>query len=128
MTATLHSYGKIPDLNEAVELSVIVATLTGCDLKQLDDPEAIAALLSECVNASGMTLIHQYVHKFQPCGVTGAAVLAESHVAIHTWPHQGMLFVDIATCSSMYCAKAAFECICKLVPHTDIRIKDLSLA
>jgi S-adenosylmethionine decarboxylase len=37
-------------------------------------------------------------HRFQPHGVTGLALLAESHISIHTWPESGYAAVDVFTC------------------------------
>ncbi len=108
-----------------MQLSVIVATLEGCPFTALDDAELIDKVLGEAVKAGGFTLLHRYVHRFHPQGVTGAAVLSESHVAIHTWPEHGVLFIDIATCSGERPTEAAFERICALIPHATVRRHDV---
>jgi S-adenosylmethionine decarboxylase len=108
-----------------MNLSIIVATLEGCPFDVIDDPELIEQLLHEAIAAGGFTLLHSHVHRFQPQGVTGAAVLSESHLAVHSWPEEGVLFVDLATCSGDEATRAAFERICALVPHTGVRRRDL---
>ena len=108
-----------------MHLSIIVATLEGCPFELLDDPEAIAQALHESVQAGGFTMLHDYVHQFAPQGVTGAAVLGESHVALHTWPEHGVLFVDIATCSGGEATERAFRRICELFPHESINRQDI---
>jgi S-adenosylmethionine decarboxylase len=100
-----------------VQLHVIVATLEGCSFSELDDPRFIERLLTEAVAAGGFTMLHSYVHEFEPQGVTGAAVLSESHIAVHTWPEHGLLFVDIATCSGEAATEAAFARMAELVRH-----------
>ena len=108
-----------------MNLSVIVATLEGCPFDLLDDPTFVEHLLSEAVRAGGFTLLHHHVHRFSPQGVTGAAVLSESHVAVHSWPEHGLLFVDLATCSGEAATHAAFARICELVPHATIQRRDI---
>ena len=53
-----------------------------------------------CVAAARATLLHVHLHHFQPNGVSGVAVLAESHISIHTWPDAGFAAVDIFMCGS----------------------------
>jgi S-adenosylmethionine decarboxylase len=108
-----------------MHLSIIVATLEGCSFEDLDDAALIDRALRESVEAGGFTMLHSHVHAFEPQGVTGAAVLGESHVAIHTWPEHGVLFVDIATCSTQQATAAAFDRICSLFPHTKINRQDI---
>ncbi len=100
-------------VDPSMDMAVIAATLYGCDVTQLDDPAYIEQTIQEAVRAGGFTLIHCYVHQFSPQGVTGSAVLAESHIALHSWPEYGTLFVDVATCSGMDRTRAAFDLICK---------------
>jgi S-adenosylmethionine decarboxylase len=110
-----------------MQLSIIVATIEGCRFDQLDDVHFIEHLLVEAVSAGGLTMLHKHVHKFEPQGVTAAAVLSESHLAVHTWPENGLLFIDIATCSTAEATQAAFERVCALVPHTSINRRVWSL-
>jgi S-adenosylmethionine decarboxylase len=68
--------------------------------KQLDDIEHIEATLRRCVAAARATLLHIHLHHFQPSGVSGVAVLAESHISIHTWPEAGYAALDVFMCGS----------------------------
>ena len=58
----------------------------------------IEATLRRCVEAAGATLLHIHLHHFQPNGVSGVAVLAESHISIHTWPEAGYAALDVFMC------------------------------
>jgi S-adenosylmethionine decarboxylase len=60
--------------------------------------ELIEATLRRCVEAAQATLLHIHVHHFQPNGVSGVAVLAESHISIHTWPDAGYAALDVFMC------------------------------
>jgi S-adenosylmethionine decarboxylase len=65
----------------------------------LDDLEHIEDALREAVEASGATLLHIHLHHFTPNGgVSGVAVLAESHISIHTWPERSYAAVDVFMC------------------------------
>lgn len=66
----------------------------------LDDPKAIEAALIEATTVGQVTLIDLCVHKFSPHGVTATATLAESHIAIHTWPEHGYFAADLFFCGA----------------------------
>jgi S-adenosylmethionine decarboxylase len=66
--------------------------------KRLNDIEHIEATLRRCVSAANATLLHIHLHHFQPNGVSGVAVLAESHISIHTWPDAGYAALDLFMC------------------------------
>jgi len=66
--------------------------------KGLDDIDLIETTLRRCVDAAGATLLHIHLHHFQPNGVSGVAVLAESHISIHTWPDAGYAALDLFMC------------------------------
>ena len=68
--------------------------------ERLDDIEHIEATLRRCVEAARATLLHIHLHHFQPNGVSGVAVLAESHISIHTWPEAGYAALDVFMCGS----------------------------
>jgi S-adenosylmethionine decarboxylase len=68
------------------------------EAKGLDDIDLIDATLRRCVDAAGATLLHIHLHHFQPNGVSGVAVLAESHISIHTWPDANYAALDVFMC------------------------------
>jgi S-adenosylmethionine decarboxylase len=64
----------------------------------LDDPQMCEETLKEAVKRAGATLIALKVHRFNPHGLTGIAIIAESHISIHTWPELKYAALDIFTC------------------------------
>ncbi len=66
----------------------------------LNDPEGIRRALMDAITAGEATLIDLCVHQFSPHGVTATATLAESHIAIHTWPEHGYFAADLFFCGS----------------------------
>jgi S-adenosylmethionine decarboxylase len=76
----------------------LIVDLHGAE--RLDDIDHIEATLRRCVAAARATLLHIHLHHFHPSGVSGVAVLAESHISIHTWPEAGYAALDVFMCGS----------------------------
>ena len=71
------------------------------DAEGLADIDLIDEAMRECVSEAGATLLHIHLHPFTPegvSGVSGVAVLAESHISIHTWPERGYAALDVFMC------------------------------
>lgn len=66
--------------------------------QNLDDQSRIEQVLRDATKATGATLLHIHTHHFSPQGVTGVAILAESHIACHTWPEIGYGAFDVFMC------------------------------
>lgn len=67
---------------------------------RLDDEGHVRQTLQDCVAACGATLLHLHTHRFTPQGITGVAVLAESHMSVHTWPELGYAAFDAFMCGT----------------------------
>ena len=66
---------------------------------RLTELDHIDATLQRCAEAAGATLLHLELHHFTPNGgVSGVAVLAESHISIHTWPEHAYAALDVFMC------------------------------
>jgi S-adenosylmethionine decarboxylase len=77
----------------------LIVDLYGAE--RLDDVDHIEATLRRCVDAAGATLLHIHLHHFEPNGgVSGVAVLAESHISIHSWPERSYAALDIFMCGN----------------------------
>jgi S-adenosylmethionine decarboxylase len=69
------------------------------DGEHFDDVGVIELALRRAVRAAGATLLHLHLHEFTAGGgVSGVAVLAESHISIHTWPERGYAAIDVFMC------------------------------
>ena len=73
--------------------------LYGCDPEILNDKDRLEGLLAQTAVDLECTVVQQVFHTFAPHGVSGVVVIAESHLAIHTWPEHGFAAVDLFTCS-----------------------------
>ena len=67
--------------------------------KHLDDLERMEQAMRDCVEECGATLLHIHLHHFSPSGgISGVAVLSESHISVHTWPERDYAAFDVFMC------------------------------
>lgn len=85
----------------------LTADLHGCrpDLAEMADADCLRRACLDAVRASGLTPVGELFHPFVPsrpgaqAGITGVVLLAESHVAIHTWPELAAVTLDVYVCN-----------------------------
>ncbi|NMN05456.1 MULTISPECIES: adenosylmethionine decarboxylase [unclassified Novosphingobium] len=83
-----------------------------CQGKRLSDFELVEATLRQAALAAGAKVLSVHVHAFgEGMGVTGVALLAESHISIHTWPETGEAAVDLFVCGNDVDAAAGLDVI-----------------
>ncbi len=87
----------------------ILAEYYDCDCEVLDNSNEIERHLNNAAQAAGATIVQSAFHQFNPMGVSGVVVIAESHLTIHTWPEHGYAAVDIFTCGDTVDPWRAFE-------------------
>jgi S-adenosylmethionine decarboxylase proenzyme len=75
-----------------------LAELFECDREVLNDRTVIKRSMEHAATESGATVIDTIIHTFSPHGISGVVVIAESHLAVHTWPEYGYAAVDVFTC------------------------------
>lgn len=69
--------------------------------KSLDNIQKMENAFRKAIEASGATLLHIHLHHFTPTrGISGVAVLAESHISVHTWPEKGYAAFDVFMCGN----------------------------
>ena len=79
----------------------LIAELYGCPADRLNDLNAIRSRMLEAAELIGATVLRHAFHPFEPDGVSGVVVIAESHLSIHTWPGRGYAAIDIFTCGGL---------------------------
>lgn len=79
----------------------VVANLYRCrgNARYLTDAAALRQFCHDSINRAGLTILGDLFHQFDGGGVTGTVVLAESHLAIHTWPELQSVTLDVYVCN-----------------------------
>jgi S-adenosylmethionine decarboxylase len=95
-----------------------ILELYQCNPSKLDDAAFLQGLITEAVQQAGATLLNLITHHFEPQGVTGLALLAESHLSIHTWPEVGYAAVDVFTCGDHTMPERACDVLCRELEAT----------
>jgi len=92
-------------------LKHILFTLKDCPSNLLNDEGKIRDTLYAASKECSSTLLALHSHKFHPQGVTAIAMLAESHISIHTWPERGTAVCDVFTCGDHTDPQKGVECL-----------------
>ena len=79
----------------------ILVEYYNCDPEVLKDPEFIEREMRQAALEAKATIVTSDFHHFAPWGVSGAVIVAESHLTIHTWPEYGFASCDFFTCGDI---------------------------
>src|SRR5712692_240298 len=80
-----------------------------CDPDAINNLEAVKGALVEAAKRAQATIVDVVFHEFNPFGISGVVVIAESHLAIHTWPEYRYAAVDIFSCGDVLQPQAAAD-------------------
>ena len=87
----------------------LLLELYRCDFEKLNDESFLRCALNRAAKLARATVLNLISNKFEPQGVTAIALLAESHISIHTWPESKYSAVDIFTCGQNMMPELAGE-------------------
>lgn len=79
----------------------LLLELRDCNPKTLSNLEFVQQAMKNAALAAKATIVEVAFHEFSPFGISGMVVIAESHLAIHTWPEYGYAAVDVFTCGDL---------------------------
>jgi len=82
--------------------------------------------LEQACEVAGATIVERSRHHFSPYGVTAVLVIAESHLAVHTWPEYGYAAVDLFTCGTSVDTWKAFEFVKQAFRATRVEVRELT--
>ena len=78
----------------------LLLELKDCDKEILNDLDTLKSIMVTAAEKSGATIMCESFHRFNPHGISGVVIIAESHLFIHTWPEYGYAAADIFTCGT----------------------------
>lgn len=79
----------------------IIAEFYECDSNIISSVEQVRKSLLNTANLIGTKIVQSHFHQFLPQGVSGVLVIAESHIAVHTWPESNYVAIDFYTCGNI---------------------------
>ncbi len=110
----------------------ILVEFYDCDPAALNNLRFVESSMKEAAIAAGSTIVDTVFRRFAPHGISGVVVIAESHLAIHTWPEYGYAAVDLFTCGEKVDPWAAHDHLldvfrardseCKELPRGELRV------
>ncbi len=103
-----------------------ILELYGCDPLKLNDENFIKTIVISASEIAGAKLLQMIIHSFEPKGVTGLALLAESHISIHTWPESKYAAVDVFTCGEQTVPEKACQYLVKELSATKYSLRSFS--
>ena len=102
----------------------VILEMWGC--QNLESVETAEQALREMVQALAVNLLDLKVYPFSPVGVTGMAIVSESHLVIHTWPEYGYAAVDIFTCGAPRDPQAAIGVLRHLYEPEHVQVMEIN--
>jgi len=103
----------------------ILCELSGCDRNVLTDVQGVEEILKTAALKANATILTTAFHRFEPHGVSGVVVIAESHLSIHTWPETGYAAMDFYTCGPATDPWAACEYAAKMLRARTMRTTEV---
>jgi len=104
----------------------LLAELSDCNASILNNQEELQRIMLEAARNSGATVVDSVFHHYNPQGLSGIVVIAESHISIHTWPEYGYAAVDCFTCGSSVNPWKALEYLKEKLGSRAVQVKDLN--
>lgn len=103
----------------------LLAELVDCELSLLIEKNRLEAAMVEAARKSGATVVETVFHQYNPQGLSGIVVIAESHLSIHTWPEYGYAAVDCFTCGSNVDPNVALNHIKEALGCKSMQVRDM---
>ena len=93
--------------------------------KIIENEKELEQLLKGAAKAAKSQALQVSIHKFVPQGITGVILLAESHIAVHTWPEINYIAIDIFTCGKEARPKGALKYIQEYLKPERVKIQEM---
>ncbi|MCM1989784.1 S-adenosylmethionine decarboxylase proenzyme [Oceanirhabdus seepicola] len=103
----------------------ILVEMYNCDKEILNNHKLIEGYMNEAAEKSGATIVQSVFHMFNPWGVSGAVIIQESHLTIHTWPEYGYAAIDLFTCGDSVDPWIGLDYLKTMLKSNKIEIKDI---
>ena len=110
----------------------VLVEFYNCDAEVLNNLHHVEQAMKEAAVKAGSTIVDAVFRRFAPHGISGVVVIAESHLAVHTWPEYGYAAMDLFTCGDKVDPWAARDYLagvfragdseCREIPRGELRV------
>ena len=114
---TLNAFGN--DKKLTLQSKHLLLELYRCDYEKLNDESYLRCILNRAAKLAKAIVLNLISNKFEPQGVTAIALLAESHISIHTWPESNYSAADIFTCGQNMMPEIASQYLIEALMATE---------
>jgi len=97
----------------------LLVDLLNCNPELLKKVDYIDEIMFQACKVARATVVGKYFKQFDPYGVSGVVVIAESHFTIHTWPEHGIAAVDFFSCTDSVDMQGAIDYLKEKLEATD---------
>jgi S-adenosylmethionine decarboxylase len=104
----------------------LLAEFTECNTSTLNNLPELEKIMKEAARQSGATVVNSVFHHYNPQGLSGIVVIAESHISIHTWPEYGYAAVDCFTCGSTVDPWKALEHLKEALNCKEVQVQNIN--
>ena len=103
----------------------LIVELSRCNQAKLDDQRLMEKYLNEAVRRCGATIVQSVFHRYNPQGVSGVVIIAESHISMHTWPEYGYAAVDFFTCGESIDPYLAHDYLSQKLEASGVQVREI---
>ncbi len=103
----------------------LIAEFYGCSPVKISKVPTIKRAMEDAAIEASATIVSSNFHQFNPYGVSGVIVIAESHLTIHTWPEYGYASVDVFTCGDDVDPTIALDYLEQALEADNVEVLDL---
>lgn len=102
----------------------LILEFYGCDHVRLDAMEPLQAAMRAAAESVGAAVVGEAFHAYEPQGMSGILLIAESHLSLHTWPESGYAAVDLFTCGGLD-PRPALRVLYRALGATSCRMQEI---
>jgi len=103
----------------------LIAEFYGCDANKISKVSYVKEAMEEAALKANATIIQSTFHQFNPYGVSGVIIIAESHLSIHSWPEYGYASIDVYTCGDHVDPWITLRYLEKAFEASDLEVMEL---
>jgi len=103
----------------------LIAELAECNPTVLNNLPRLKSALIESARKSGATIVDSVFHQYNPQGISGIIVIAESHISLHAWPEYNYAAVDCFTCGTSVDPQKALDFLQEALGCKSIYVREI---